>query len=154
MNNSSPTSKQWSCEREARSTGLRRCSLVTPPSALPIRGYAAQSMDAREERLARNETLFRSVNENIEEAAQSSQLDEHVFEFFCECSNIDCTLLLPLTLSQYERVRADPRQFVVAPGHELPEIEIVVDRNSAYQVVVKEGEAAEFVTEHDPRDPS
>ena len=111
-------------------------------------------MDAREERLARNETLFRSVNENIEEAAQSSQLDEHVFEFFCECSNIDCTLLLPLTLSQYERVRTDPRQFVVAPGHELPEIEIVVDRSSAYQVVVKEGEAAEFVTEHDPRDPS
>jgi hypothetical protein len=111
-------------------------------------------MDAREERLARNETLFRSVNENIEDAAQSSQLDEHVFEFFCECSNLDCTLLLPLTLSEYERVRADPRQFVVAPGHELPEIEIVVDRSSAYQVVVKQGEAAEFVTEHDPRDPS
>jgi hypothetical protein len=111
-------------------------------------------MDAREERLARNETLFRSVNENIEGAAQSSQLDEHVFEFFCECSNLDCTLQLPLTLSEYERVRADPRQFVVAPGHELPDIEIVVDRSSAYQVVVKEGEAAEFVTEHDPRDPS
>jgi hypothetical protein len=111
-------------------------------------------MDAREERLARNETLFRSVNENIEGAAQSSQLDEHVFEFFCECSNLDCTLLLPLTLSEYERVRADPRQFVVAPGHELPDIEIVVDRSSAYQVVLKEGRAAEFVTEHDPRDPS
>ena len=111
-------------------------------------------MDAREERLARNETLFRSVNENIEGAAQSSQLDDHVFEFFCECSNLDCTLLLPLTLSEYERVRADPRQFLVAPGHELPDIEIVVDRSSAYQVVVKEGQAAEFVTEHDPRDPS
>jgi hypothetical protein len=111
-------------------------------------------VDAREERLARNETLFRSVNENIEDAAQSSQLDEHVFEFFCECSNRDCTLLLPLTLSEYERVRADPRQFVVAPGHELPDIELVVDRSGAYQVVVKEGEAAEFVTEHDPRDPS
>ena len=110
-------------------------------------------MDAREERLARNETLFRSVNENIEGAAQSSQLDEHVFEFFCECSNLDCTMLLPLTLSEYERVRADPRQFVVAPGHELPDIEIVVDRRSAYQVVLKEGQAAEFVTEHDPRDP-
>jgi hypothetical protein len=40
---------------------------------------------------------------------------------------------------------------VVAPGHELPEIEIVVARRSAYQIVRKEGEAAEFVTEHDPR---
>ena len=108
-------------------------------------------MDAREERLARNESLFRSVNENIEQAAASGQVDEHVFEFFCECSNIDCTLLLPMTVSEYERVRADPKQFVVAPGHDLPEIEIVVARTSAYQIVIKEGEAAEYVTEHDPR---
>jgi hypothetical protein len=108
-------------------------------------------MDEREERLARNETLFRSVNENIEGAATSRGRDDHTFEFFCECSNTDCTLLLPMTVSEYEQVRADPRQFVVAPGHELPEIEIVVARRSAYQIVRKEGEAAEFVTEHDPR---
>jgi hypothetical protein len=108
-------------------------------------------MDAREERLGRNETLFRSVNENIERAATSDHADDHRFDFFCECSNVDCTLLLPMTVSEYEQVRADPRQFVVAPGHELPEIEIVVVRTSAYQVVIKEGEAAEFVTEHDPR---
>jgi hypothetical protein len=108
-------------------------------------------MDAREERLAGNETLFRSVNERIEHAAASGEIDDHVFEFFCECSNTDCTLLLPLTVTEYERVRADPRQFVVAPGHELPEIENVVARMSAYQIVIKEGEAAEFVAEHDPR---
>ena len=108
-------------------------------------------MDAREERLARNETLFRSVNENIEEAATSRGIDKHVFEFFCECSNVDCTLLLPMTLPEYEQVRADPKQFVVAPGHELPEIETVVARTNAYQVVAKRGEAAEFVTDHDPR---
>lgn len=107
-------------------------------------------MDAREERLARNETLFRSVNENIQKAATSGWADEH-FEFFCECSNVDCSLLLSMTVSEYEQVRADPKQFVVAPGHELPEIETVVARNSSYQVVVKEGEAAAFVTEHDPR---
>jgi hypothetical protein len=109
-------------------------------------------MDAREERLARNETLFRSVNENIEQSAASGQIDDHVFEFFCECSNLDCTLLLPMTLPEYEQVRADPRQFVVAPGHELPEIESVVAQKSGYQVVLKVGEAAEFVAERDPRD--
>lgn len=108
-------------------------------------------MDAREERLARNETLFRSVNENIEEAAAASEIDDHVFEFFCECSNMDCTLLLPLTVPEYESIRAEPTQFVVAPGHELPEIEVVVARRSAYQIVVKEGDAAQFVTEQDPR---
>jgi hypothetical protein len=108
-------------------------------------------MDAREERLARNETLFRSVNERIEEAATSDQADQHLFEFFCECSNVDCTLLVRMTVREYERVRADPRQFLVAPGHELPEIESIVARTDAYQVVIKEGKAAEFATEHDPR---
>jgi hypothetical protein len=108
-------------------------------------------MDAREERLARNETVFRSVNENIEEAAASGGIDEHVFEFLCECSNADCNLLLPMTVSEYEQVRADPKQFVVAPGHELPEIETVVARKSSYQVVAKHGQAAEVATELDPR---
>jgi hypothetical protein len=59
--------------------------------------------------------------------------------------------MLPLTIVEYEAVRSDPRQFIVAPGHELPEIEAVVARNRAYQVVLKEGEAAEFVAERDPR---
>lgn len=108
-------------------------------------------MDAREQRLAKNESLFRSVNERIEEAAASSGIDDHLFEFFCECSNTDCNLLLPMTLSEYEQVRADSTQFVVAPGHELPEIETVVRRTGAYQVVTKHGEAAQYVTERDPR---
>ena len=107
-------------------------------------------MDAREKRLAQNETLFRSVNERIEEASGSRGDDEHELEFFCECSNTDCTLLLPMTATQYENVRANPRQFIVALGHELPEIETVVVREPNYQVVTKLGEAADFVTEHDP----
>jgi hypothetical protein len=109
-------------------------------------------MDAREERLAKNEALFRSVNERIEEAAVSSGTDSHVFEFFCECSNADCNLLLPMTISEYEQVRADPTHFIVAPGHELPEIETIAARKGAYDVVTKQGEAAQYVTERDPRD--
>ena len=73
-------------------------------------------MDARETRLARNETLFREVNERIEEAVgRLGRHDGHVYEFLCECSNADCTLLLPLTIAEYEAVRRDPRQFFVAP---------------------------------------
>jgi hypothetical protein len=111
-------------------------------------------MDAREKRLAQNETLFRSVNERIEEAAEGLGDHEHEFEFFCECSNTDCNLLLPMTVPQYEKVRADPTQFIVALGHELPEIEVVVARERNFQVVSKRGDAADFVSEHDPRDES
>jgi hypothetical protein len=109
------------------------------------------SMDEREKRLAKNETLFRSVNERIEKIAAPGGDDGHHFEFFCECSNAACNLLLPLTLAQYESVRKNARHFVVAPGHDLPEIEMVVARERTYQVVTKVGEAAEYVTERDPR---
>jgi hypothetical protein len=108
-------------------------------------------VDAREERLARNEVLFRNVNEQIEEIAAPQGQDAHIFEFVCECSNIDCTLRLPMTLAVYEEVRSDPTRFLVAPGHELPEIETVVARAKGYQIVTKLGEAAELVRERDPR---
>jgi len=109
-------------------------------------------MDSRETRLARNETLFREVNERIEDAvARMGRQDDHVYEFLCECSNSDCALLLPLTIADYEAARSDPRRFIVAPGHELPEIETVVARTSDFQLVTKQGEAADYVAERDPR---
>ena len=109
-------------------------------------------MDSRETRLARNETLFREVNERIEEVAVShGPGDGHVYEFLCECSNADCTLRVPLSSAAYEAVRGHPAQFVLAPGHELPEIEVVVLRTEDYQVVRKRGEAAEVAAEEDPR---
>jgi hypothetical protein len=108
-------------------------------------------MDAREERLARNESLFRDLNEQIEFVAKPLDPDAHLFAFFCECSNIDCTLSMPMPLTVYEEVRADPTTFVVAPGHDLPEIEEVVRRTAEYQIVRKHGDAARLVTEDDPR---
>jgi hypothetical protein len=108
-------------------------------------------MDAREERLAQNEILFRNVNERIEETARGQGADAHLFEFICECSNLDCTLRLPLTLSLYEAARSDPATFIVAPGHELPEIEDVIERGAGYQMVRKIGAAAALAAQQDPR---
>jgi hypothetical protein len=108
-------------------------------------------VDAREERLARNEVLFRDVNERIEQVAVPQGPDAHVFEFFCECSNVDCALRLPMTLAAYEELRSDSTLFVVAPGHDLPEIEEVVQRTDDYQIFKKEGEAAQLAAAQDPR---
>ena len=100
----------------------------------------------------RNETLFREVNERIEEVAtHSGSSPDHLYDFLCECSNADCTLLLHLTQSEYEQARSRPDVFVVALGHELPEIEKVVSRTDRYQLVEKQGEAAEFAERRDPR---
>jgi hypothetical protein len=108
-------------------------------------------VDAREERLARNEMLFRDLNEQVEFVATPLDGGADIFEFFCECSNVDCTLRLPMSLAAYEEVRSDSTLFLVAPGHELPEIEEVVRRTDAYQVVKKEGEAARLAVAEDPR---
>lgn len=108
-------------------------------------------MDARLERLAENEALFRAVNELIEEAATTVVVDSHLYEFVCECADGRCTMLLPLTIAEYERVRADPTQFLLAPGHEVAEIETVVARRGSYVVVRKVGEPAEYVSRRDPR---
>jgi hypothetical protein len=109
-------------------------------------------VDAREERLVENEAMFRRINERIEEIAEShGTADGHVYEFLCECSNVDCTLRVRLSLTAYESARRDSAQFVLALGHELPEIEEVLCRTTDYQLVRKLGEAAEIADEEDPR---
>jgi hypothetical protein len=108
-------------------------------------------MDARETRLAQNESLFREINERVRDLAASHGSDEHLYTFFCECSNTDCTLQVELTTAAYEAVRADPTRFVVAVGHELPEIERVVERNEGWWVVQKQDDAAKLARELDPR---
>ncbi len=108
-------------------------------------------MEPRMQRLAENESVFRAVNELIETTATQTGVDDHVFEFLCECSDTSCTMLLPLTVFEYEQVRADPTQFLIAPEHERPELETVVARHDSYEIVRKFGEAADYVTQRDPR---
>jgi hypothetical protein len=108
-------------------------------------------MDAREQRLAQNEALFREVNERVEAIATQHGDDDHVYEFYCECSNADCTLQVPATLAAYEAVRAHPTRFLVFPGHALPDIEEIIERKKDWWVVEKTGEAAAYVEHLDPR---
>lgn len=108
---------------------------------------------SRDERLARNEDFFRSVNERIREVAGSHGPDDHVYEFICECADSTCTDRVELTSREYERVRTDGRRFVIAPGHELSRIETVVDEggDGDHVVVEKVGEAGEIAEALDPR---
>ena len=78
-------------------------------------------------RLAANETMFREVNEGIERGQWPGEAGEPV-GFRCECARLGCNLLLKLTLAEYEHVRAHPRRFMMIPGHEIPEVETVVER--------------------------
>jgi hypothetical protein len=73
--------------------------------------------DDAQERVAHNENVFRELNERIE-AGHWPGDEANGVAFRCECGDLGCNLLLELTPADYERVRAHPRRFVVAPGHE------------------------------------
>jgi hypothetical protein len=107
--------------------------------------------DAREERLAKNEVLFRTVNEAIEQQAlRFGGIDE--YEFICECGSRNCLDRITLTLRQCEHIRADGTRFFVAPGHANVEVEQVVEQAPRYHVVQKDGAAGIVADLSDPRD--
>jgi hypothetical protein len=105
-----------------------------------------------EERIARNDAIFRDANDQIERAAHEHDVHEGV-PFLCECADERCTEIVRLSLAEYEKVRADPTHFVNAPGHHLPFADAVrvIAQRDGYNVVEKLGRAAEVAEELDTR---
>jgi hypothetical protein len=107
--------------------------------------------DERERRLAENEALFRDVNESISATAANQGVDEHSYEFLCECSDAGCSQRILLSIREYERVRTSGERFALIGGHEDPQIERIVERHEGYFVVQKLEPGAEVARELDPR---
>jgi len=106
---------------------------------------------SREERIAKNESLFREVNERIEEAARRTALADVEAGFVCECAELSCAERLPITLVDYEQARSDPTWFVVLPGHERPDVERIIETLGGCLIVEKLGKAGSEAEERDPR---
>jgi hypothetical protein len=87
------------------------------------------------QRLARNQVIFREVNDRLRALADAGPDGEA--EYICECSNVRCTNTIVLQLFEYEAVRARPKMFFIAPGHERLELERVVDELDRYAIVEK-----------------
>lgn len=106
----------------------------------------------REARIGMNEAVFREVNERINDVAQAFDLTSEPLDLICECGSAGCVERITLTHAEYEAVRANAHQFVVAPGHEAPDVEEVVAKRDGYDVVRKnEGPPEEIARETDPR---
>jgi hypothetical protein len=94
------------------------------------------------ERIAENEVRVRDVNELIAEktadlAQDGLAPDEDRSEFLCACGRPGCAATISLTRTELDAAHAVADQFVVFPGHEVSEIEDVVERNHRYLVVRK-----------------
>jgi hypothetical protein len=102
----------------------------------------------REDRLARNETLFREVNERIEDVRSP---EEGQIDFLCECGVEECKDAISLTVTEYEQLRGDPTTFAVVPGHSIGDIEAVVSETERFHVVRKHPSEQDIARSTDPR---
>jgi predicted ATPase len=103
-----------------------------------------------DERRATTEALFRNVNERIAESMW--RFEDASAEFVCECADPMCTRRIAASLADYERVREDGATFLVAPGHEDPRIERVVEERPGFSVVEKvQSRVRAIVRRLDPR---
>jgi hypothetical protein len=105
----------------------------------------------RDQSKARNEELFRNVNEQIEEISQTVERSDPLMEYVCECDRQDCYEKVNATRAEYESVRSDPTHFIVSLGHQDPSVERLVASNDRFLVVEKLGAAARDAHETDPR---
>ena len=104
-------------------------------------------LDLQRERAAKNESLFREVNERIEGLAHSATF----IEFVCECADSSCSELVSLTREEYEEVRRDSNAFFMVAGHDLPGVEQIVEATDRYIVVAKLGAGEQVAERLDPR---
>lgn len=109
------------------------------------------SADAARVRAARNQSLYREVNEKIEDMNAAFEDDLSVAAvWICECLSA-CSGRMEMTLREYESVRAHPNHFAVLRGHDDQRVEHVVEDHDNYIVVAKLGLGAAFAIQHDPR---
>ena len=93
---------------------------------------------AAKDRAAKNEALFRDVNERVKKIAEDHDVATAArWDFLCECARTDCLARFSMTEDEYERLRSNPTHFAVVPGHEQPEIERVIASCDDYLVVEK-----------------
>lgn len=94
----------------------------------------------REERLAANEARFREINEGTRRVS-----DPEPNSIFCECADRTCVYRVEIDPDRYAAVRSDDHLFIVRPGHEVPDVEDVVERTDGWFVVRKPDEVAHIV---------
>jgi hypothetical protein len=121
------------------------------PAAVAARTLSSMA-DERERRLALNEAAFRVANERMDRWPERRERDEPA-SYYCECSLLECRERIQLTRAEYEHVRGNSRHFALLPGHEVPDIETVIERADGHVIVEKAPSATPFVEGSDPRRP-
>ena len=101
--------------------------------------------DERTRRVVHNEALFRQVNASIEGLNQGMSELTGDFAVVCECGDVYCIDQIRVTKTVYERARSNAVWFLVKAGHEIPDVEHVVEAGEGFVVVEKDPPEAKAV---------
>ena len=93
--------------------------------------------DERAVRVGLNEAAFQAMNERLKALADQFELTREPLLLVCECGSADCEERIRVAAADYERLRSDPLLYAVRPGHEIDDVEQVVERAQEYVVVRK-----------------
>jgi hypothetical protein len=121
-----------------------------------------------ERRLVENEAVFRRYNERVQEGlvaanrmaredghdtlVEMTRQDDMPLHFYCECSDENCSQRIVMKPADYRRIHRDRKRFILLPGHEVNEVECVVERKRGYSVVKKFEQPPEDARELRPTD--
>ena len=107
-----------------------------------------------QDRLARNEAVFREVNEQINSLNEMGAKMPR-FPIVRECARETCSETMLVDHGFYEAVRAYPECFIVKPRHVRPEVDDVVEAHGQMLVVAKKpGTPRKVAEENDARIPA
>jgi hypothetical protein len=108
-------------------------------------------VDARDERVAENEALFRAMNERMAawKERREAPMEKHMF--FCECASRRCHERVCLTIPEYAAVRESPVRFAVLREHVFRGRERIVEEREGYVVVEKHERFRHVVEQADER---
>jgi hypothetical protein len=108
--------------------------------------------DDRIRRVGENEALYRLVNERIHALSPGAAAITGDFGVICECGTLDCKTRIMVTPEVYEQTRARSDHFIVLRGHQLDDIETIVEDHETFIVIEKTpAEAKRIAEEMDPR---
>jgi len=138
-----------STRKKAQRSYRRPAADWAAPCGDPPRPRIMPAMDFAE-RAARNEEVFRKVNERIEDGAEQHGVSG-ALPFHCECGRVACFETIEIPPARYEAIIQERYHFVVLPGHEELRIEQVVETEPDFLVVEKIGEARDQIDRDHPQ---
>jgi hypothetical protein len=111
----------------------------------------SETQQSREVKAAKNQLMFRAVNQQIREVSERVLHQAAEIDFACECNDPTCVQSVAIDLDEFVRLDRSTNRFVVLPGHEDPTVEDVVDTHQRFVVVSKRGAGADFIRDQSRR---